>query len=87
MHEASLMAGLTRRIAEVASVEQAKKIRVVHVWLGALSHFSAEHFREHFEDATRNTPAEGAELVVTLSDDITDPRAQDVLLQRVEIED
>ncbi len=87
MHEASLMAGLTRRIAEIAKAEQAVRVRAVHVWLGALSHFSAEHFREHFEDATRGTLAEGAELVVVVSDDIGDPRAQDVLVQRVEIED
>ena len=87
MHEASLMADLTRRIAEIAKAERAIRVRAVHVWLGALSHFSAEHFREHFEDATRNTLAEGAELVVVVSDDIGDPRAQDVLVQRVEIED
>lgn len=87
MHEASLMAGLTRQIAEIARAERAGKVRSVHVRLGALSHFSAEHFREHFEEATRNTVAEGAELVVTLCDDTSDPRAQDVLLQSVEIED
>ena len=87
MHEASLMAALTRRVAEVSAAEQGKKLRAVHVWLGALSHFSAEHFREHFEEAMRDGPAEGAELFITLSEDTRDPRAQDVVLQSVEVED
>jgi hydrogenase nickel incorporation protein HypA/HybF len=59
--------------------------RVV-VQLGALSHFTPEHFREHFVDASRGTVAQGAEVVATLNDDISAPHANDVLLESVELE-
>ena len=48
MHEASLMKNLMRRLDEIASAENAKRITGVSVWLGALSHMSASHFAEHF---------------------------------------
>ena len=53
------------------------------MWLGALSHFTPEHFREHFDDAARGTLAEGAEVDATLDDDLADPRAQGVVLESV----
>jgi hydrogenase nickel incorporation protein HypA/HybF len=58
----------------------------VTVRLGALSHISAHHFREHFEEAARGGPAEGADLVVETSGDESDPRAQDIMLESVEVE-
>ena len=54
--------------------------------LGALSHFTPEHFREHFEDASRGTLAEGAEVEAVLDGDIADARARDVVLESVEVE-
>jgi hydrogenase nickel incorporation protein HypA/HybF len=56
------------------------------VRLGALSHFTPEHFREHFEDAARGTRAEGAEIQAELSVDPAEPGAQGVLLETVELE-
>ena len=53
---------------------------------GALSHMSRGHFAEHFEQAAAGTIAEGAELDVTVSDDLADPRAQDIVLESVEVE-
>ena len=38
------------------------------MWLGAFSHISADHFREHFEEATVGHVAEGTQLDVTESD-------------------
>jgi hydrogenase nickel incorporation protein HypA/HybF len=53
--------------------------------LGALSHFSPSHFREHFDRVSAGTKAEGAALDIHTSSDIGDPRAQDVLLESVEL--
>ncbi|WP_374575566.1 hydrogenase maturation nickel metallochaperone HypA [Phenylobacterium sp.] len=86
MHEASLMKGLMRRIEEIAAAQDARRVTGVSVWLGALSHFSVDHFAEHFEEASAGTIAEGARLEATLSDDISDPNAQDVMLRSIEVE-
>lgn len=85
MHEASLMRGLMRKIEEVAADERATGVVGVEVWLGALSHMSAEHFAEHFAQASAGTLAEGATLDVTVSDDTAHPNAQDILLVSVEV--
>lgn len=86
MHEATLMAGLMRRIAAIAKAELAGRITGVSVRLGALSHISAEHFAEHFEHASCGTVAEGARLTVKVSDDMHNVNAQDILLEDVEVE-
>jgi hydrogenase nickel incorporation protein HypA/HybF len=86
MHEASLMAGLMRRIDEIGRSEGARRIVGVSVWLGALSHLSAEHFTEHFVEASAGTIAEGARLDIAVSDDTGHANAQDILLESVEVE-
>ena len=86
VHEASLMAGLIRQIEAVADREGAVSVTRLKVWCGALSHMSREHFNEHFEQASTGTRAEGAVLDITLSNDHTDPRAQEVILESVDIE-
>ena len=87
MHEASLINDLMRRVGDVAAAKGASRVVGLDVWLGALSHFSPEHFREHFDEASRGTLAEGAELRVVLSDDIGHRDAQSVMLQSVELEE
>jgi len=86
MHEASLMKNLMHTLQELAAAENAKRIVGITVWLGPLSHMSAEHFAEHFEHAAAGTLAEGAKLSVTVSDDLDDDRAQDIRLESVELE-
>lgn len=85
MHEKALMDDLLAKILEVADVEGGARVRRIRVWLGALSHFTPDHFREHFDDAARGTLAEGAEVDATLDEDPTDPRAQGVVLESVEV--
>ncbi|OOC09583.1 hydrogenase maturation nickel metallochaperone HypA [Thioalkalivibrio halophilus] len=85
MHEHSLMADLLRKIEQVAADNNAERVTRVRVWLGALSHITPEHFREHFEDSTRGTLAEGAELEVEASDDDTHPEAQQILLRNLDV--
>ena len=86
MHEASLMKNLMRQLDELAKAEDAKRITGVSVWLGALSHMSAAHFTEHFEDSSAGTIAEGAELDVTVSDDPKDANAQEILIRSVTVD-
>jgi hydrogenase maturation protease len=86
VHEASLMAGIMSRIEAVAEAESASRVVGIKVWCGALSHMSREHFKEHFDRAAAGTLAEGAALDVTVSSDPGDPRAQEVVLESVEIE-
>lgn len=85
MHEFSLMNDLMRKIEQVAADNQATRVTRVRVWLGALSHITPEHFREHFEDGTRGTVAEGAELEVETSDDETHPEAQQIVLRNLDV--
>ena len=87
MHEQALMRDLVRKIVGVAESEGATAVTKVSVRLGALSHFTAEHFREHFRDSSRGTIAEGAIVEAVLETSTTDPNAQGVVLESVEVED
>ena len=86
MHEATLMTGLMRKIDELARRQDATRIVGVSVWLGALSHMSADHFRDHFAQAAAGTIAEGAKLKIVASDDIADANAANVLLNEIQVE-
>ena len=85
MHEHSLISGLIHKIEHVAAQEHSDRVVGVHVKLGALSHISAEHFREHFEHAAVGTVAEGAVLGIEVLEDLRDPHAQEIMLDRVEL--
>jgi hydrogenase nickel incorporation protein HypA/HybF len=86
MHEQALMRDLVRRIVGVAESEGATGVTKVSVRLGALSHFTPEHFREHFRDSARGTIAEGAVIEAVLETSTTDANAQGVVLESVEVE-
>jgi hydrogenase nickel incorporation protein HypA/HybF len=86
MHERAVMRDLVGRIDELAAAEKAAAVTRIEVRLGALSHFTPEHFREHFEDAARGTRAEGAEVEATLSDDTSAADAAGVVLKTIELE-
>lgn len=86
MHEHAVMRDIVARIEATAREEGASRVTRVTVQLGALSHFTPHHFREHFEDATRATLAEGAVVDTEVESDLTSPRARDVVLIAVEVE-
>ena len=86
MHEHALMADVTRKLEQTALEAGADRVTRVVVHLGALSHFTPEHFEEHFLEATRGTVAEGAQVVATLDIDIKAPGAADVMVESVELE-
>lgn len=85
MHEQHLMDDLMAKITAVAQAEGGARVVRIRVHLGALSHFTPEHFAEHFEDASRGTLAEGAAIDADLGTDPTDARAQGVVLESVEV--
>jgi len=86
LHERAVMATVVGRILELADREHASAVTHVRVRLGALSHFSPDHFREHFEDAARGTIAEGAGVEAVVSSDTTSGDADAVVLESVEVE-
>jgi hydrogenase nickel incorporation protein HypA/HybF len=87
VHEASLIADLLRQIAAIMRQQGTGRVVGVTVKLGALSHISPAHFREHFVHGTRGTIAEGARLTLEVGYDPGDPRAQDVVLDSLEVEE
>lgn len=86
MHELSLINNLLNKIIAVAGEQKSPKVTGVKVRLGALSHISADHFREHFDQGTAGTLAEGARLDIEVSGDINDPHAMEILLTNIEVE-
>ena len=85
MHERALMDDLVRKVLAVVHTERATGVTRIRVRLGALSHFTPAHFREHWVDASRGTLAEGAEVEAALDDDLTGDAAQGVVLESVEV--
>jgi hydrogenase nickel incorporation protein HypA/HybF len=85
VHERALMDDLVRKVLAVAEAERAASVTRIRVRLGALSHFTPEHFVEHWLDATRGTFAGGAEVDATLDEDLSGEAAQGVVLESVEV--
>ena len=74
MHERALMDDLVGKVLAVAEAEDASAVTRIRVRLGALSHFTPEHFRKHFEDASSGTLADGADVETRVRTDPTPPR-------------
>jgi hydrogenase nickel incorporation protein HypA/HybF len=87
MHEKHLMDKLVQKAAAVCAENGAVRVTRLHVYLGALSHFTPEHFQEHLDEDAKGTVLDGAELQVTMGEDVNDPRAADVVLLDLEVED
>jgi hydrogenase nickel incorporation protein HypA/HybF len=79
------MADLMRKITTLAEAQQASKVTVVHISLGALSHISPDHLRLHFMYAAKGTVAEDARLDIDARTDITEPLALDIRLDSIEV--
>ena len=85
MHELGLLRGLMKRIDSIADENQAESVTCVRVRIGALAHISGDHFREHFEQAARNTRAQDARLEVVELTDTTHPDAQEIVLDSIDV--
>jgi len=81
------MDDLVRKVLAVAEAERASSVVRIRVRLGALSHFTPAHFREHWEDASRGTVAEGAAVDAALDASLEGDAAQGVVLESVELAD
>jgi hydrogenase nickel incorporation protein HypA/HybF len=86
VHEKALMDDLIRKLEAEAGLAGATRVNRIRVRLGALSHFTEAHFREHFEHASRGTVAEGAAIEAELGTDPTEPNAQGVVLESIDVE-
>jgi hydrogenase nickel incorporation protein HypA/HybF len=86
MHEAGLVKDLIRKVDEMVVSQGGKRAKTVKVKIGALSHLSGEHLRGHFEVAAQQTHAAGANLEWEMLEDLSDPYAQDIILESLEIE-
>ncbi|MEK6636254.1 MAG: hydrogenase maturation nickel metallochaperone HypA [Planctomycetota bacterium] len=85
MHESPLVSALISKILAVATEQHASKIISLTVKIGALSHISPTRLREHFIHAAHGTIAEEAQLNIEALTDTTDPLAQEVLLESIDI--
>jgi hydrogenase nickel incorporation protein HypA/HybF len=86
VHEKALMDDLLRKLEAEARAEGASRVTRICVRLGALSHFTEAHFREHFEHASKGTLAEGAAIEAELRTDPTEPDAQGVVLEAIDLQ-
>jgi hydrogenase nickel incorporation protein HypA/HybF len=80
------MEDLVGKVLAVADAEGADSVTRIRVRLGALSHFTPEHFVEHWVDASRGTLAEGAEVDARMDGDLAGDAAQGVVLESVEVD-
>jgi hydrogenase nickel incorporation protein HypA/HybF len=87
MHETALVRDVVRRVEDLARSTGARRVIGVKIWLGALSHLSAEHFREHFVIEAGDTLAAGAALDVEVSEDRDDLHAQHIRLVSVDLDE
>ncbi len=85
MHENHAVNHIIEQIESMADEKSARKVVGVSVKLGALSHVTPEHFREHFELLSKGTVADGAKLNLDVSTDINDPHAHEVILESIDV--
>ena len=86
MHERAVISDVVREIEQVGRADRAARVTRIVVRLGALSHFTPEHFRDHFAEAARDTIAEGAVVDARVEPDLTDPHADGVVVESIEVE-
>jgi hydrogenase nickel incorporation protein HypA/HybF len=86
MHESSLIPDLMEKINQVARDNGAKKVVAVELEVGAMAGISPDHLREHFDEAAVGTPAEGAELRITVAEDPLSENAFAIRLLAVEVD-
>ena len=87
MHETALVRDVVRRIEDLAQATGARRITGAKIWLGALRHLSAAHFREHYAIEAQGSIAAGAILTIEASSDLDHPDAQHVRLESVDLDE
>ena len=87
MHEEALFRDLRRALDRTAAQHGADRLVGARVWIGAFSHVSEERLRAAWPDLVRGGPAEGARLEIDRSEELTDPRADRLVLSSVVLPD
>lgn len=87
MHEHALIKRIVDKIESIARSNGSGSVKSFKIWLGALSHTTPQHFHEHIDPLLVGTVAENAEIEFIVSDDFDDPRAQEIVLDSIEIEE
>jgi hydrogenase nickel incorporation protein HypA/HybF len=85
MHESSLISNLLRQIESIVPPQSIRKVVGVTLQIGPLCSTNPDHLRDHFLLAAQGTIAEGAELEIETTDDITDPDAASIVLKNLEV--
>jgi hypothetical protein len=65
----------------------ARRVTGTRLWLGALSHLSVVHFREHYAIEAQGSIAAGATLTIDVSDDFGHLQARHVRLVSVDLDE
>jgi hydrogenase nickel incorporation protein HypA/HybF len=85
MHEKGITEALVKKVLALAEQENAVRVTKVSVKLGALSHMSPSHFKEHFDIAAQGTIAEEAAIEAEASEDMDEPNAHLILLKSIDV--
>ena len=87
MHEARVVRQIVERIDDVARSEHADHVDRVRIEIGALSHITPESLSGQFELLAVHSPAEGATLDISRSENEHDPNAHDIRLVSITVAD
>mgnify|MGYP001604202373 FL=1 len=87
MHEHSLIQNLVNKLTALSEEHNKARVVSIKVILGALSHTSPDHFREHLEEFAPGSCFENAKIEFIEKTDIHDPQATGIYLESVELED
>ena len=85
-HERAVLDDLMRHIESLARAEGARRVTAVSVRLGPFSHFTPEHFREHFRWASEGGVADGAVVSARVDASLEGDAAQGVVLEELSVE-
>jgi len=86
VHEMTTVRALCTQALEAANASGAAKVTAVNLKIGALSHLSAGHLREHFVAAAADSILEGARLDISIDEDASAVHAQEIELVSLEVE-
>lgn len=86
MHESGLIEDLITKVESLVRENQGRRAAAIRLRIGPLAAIEPDHLREHFEMAALGTVAEGAELQIAVSEDLSGPDPAGIVLESVEIE-
>lgn len=84
MHESGVIKEMMAAIKKFMVENKLTSVKRIKVRIGALSSFSPDHFREHFDEAVAGSPIEQAALILETADDIGADDALSIVLEEIE---